>query len=70
MYLLAEFTPRLAGHDPGANQMTFAFESRKGGHLFQLNVSNGFGTTFGQLARGGVAYDQWFLGFNLSRKFF
>jgi hypothetical protein len=70
MYLMAEYTPRLAGYNPSADQISFAFESRAGGHLFQINVSNGFGTTLGQLARGGVDYDQWYLGFNLSRKFF
>ena len=70
MYLMAEYTPRVAGYSPFADQVTFAFESRAGGHLFQISVGNGFGTTFGQLAGGGVDYDQWFLGFNLSRKFF
>lgn len=70
MYLVAEYTPRLSGYGPFADQITFAFESRAGGHLFQLNVGNGFGTTLGQLAAGGVEYDTWFLGFNLSRKFF
>jgi len=70
MYLLAEYTPRVAGYTPFADQITFGFESRAGGHLFQINVGNGFATTLGQLAGGGVEYDQWFLGFNLSRKFF
>lgn len=70
MYVTAEVTPRLAGYDPGANQVSFAVEGRAGGHLFQINVSNGFGTTYGQLARGGVSYDDWFIGFNISRKFF
>jgi hypothetical protein len=70
MYLFGEYTPRLAGHNPFADQITFGFESRAGGHLFQLNAGNGFGTTFGQLARGGVDYDQWFLGFSIARKFF
>lgn len=69
-YVMAEFTPRVAGYDPDAHQITFGVESRAGGHLFQINVGNGLGTTFGQLARGGAAYDQWFLGFNISRKFF
>ena len=41
-----------------------------GGHSFQINVSNGFGTTLGQLAGGGVSYDDWYIGFNISRKFF
>ena len=70
MYLTAEYTPRFAGYTPFADQISFAFESRAGGHLFQVGVSNGFGTTLGQLARGGVDYDQWYLGFYISRKFF
>lgn len=70
MYVMAEVTPRVAGYTPSSNQISFAVESRAGGHLFQIGVSNGFGTTLGQLARGGVDYDQWYLGFNLSRKFF
>ncbi|MEO5897674.1 MAG: DUF5777 family beta-barrel protein [Vicinamibacterales bacterium] len=69
-YLVAEYTPRLTGYDPNDSQISFALEGRAGGHLFQLNVSNGFGTTLGQLAAGGISNDQWFLGFNLSRKFF
>jgi hypothetical protein len=70
LYALAEYTPRVAGYDPDADQITFGIESRTGGHLFQVNVGNGLGTTLGQLAGGGVDYDQWFLGFNISRKFF
>jgi len=70
MYLVADYTPRVAGYGPAADQMSFGVESRRGGHLFQITVSNGFGTTFGQLARGGTTYDQWYLGFNLSRKFY
>jgi hypothetical protein len=70
MYLVAEVTPRLAGYDPGNNQVSFGFEGRAGGHLFQLNFSNGYGTTFGQLALGGFEYDDWRIGFNISRKFF
>jgi hypothetical protein len=70
LYFVAEVTPRLAGYDPLAEQVSFAIEGRTGGHSFQFNVSNGFGTTFGQLARGGVSGDDWFIGFNISRKFF
>lgn len=69
-YLVGEYTPRLAGYDPNADQISFGVEQRAGGHAFQLNVSNGFATTLGQLAAGGVQNDTWFLGFNLSRKFF
>lgn len=69
-YLIGEYTPRVAGYDPGDSQISVGFESRAGGHLFQLNVSNGFGTTFGQLSRGSSGSDDWYLGFNISRKFF
>ena len=69
-YLMAEFTPRVAGFDPGTDQVSFGLEERVGGHLFQINVSNGFGTTLGQLARGGVSRDSWYIGFNIARKFF
>ncbi len=69
-YVVAEVTPRLAGYDPGVNQASFAIEKRVGGHTFQINFSNGFGTTLGQIARGGVTNDSWYIGFNISRKFF
>ena len=70
LYLVGEYTPRIAGYDAQADQMSFGFEMRAGGHLFQINVSNGFGTTLGQLANGGVQNDTWFFGFNILRKFF
>ena len=70
LYLVGEITPRLAGYDPGVNQIGFGIEGRAGGHLFQLNFSNGYGTTLGQLARGGITNDNWYFGFNISRKFF
>jgi hypothetical protein len=70
MYLVGEITPRLAGFDLGAQQMSFGVEGRAGGHLFQLNFSNGFGTTLGQIANGTFNYDNWYIGFNISRKFF
>ena len=69
VYLTGEFTPR-AGYSPGVHQGSFAIEKRAGGHVFQLNFSNGFGNTMGQLARGGTSNDDWYLGFNISRKFF
>jgi Membrane bound beta barrel domain (DUF5777) len=70
MYLVGEITPRLAGYDLNVNQIGFGAEFRAGGHLFQINISNGFGTTLGQVAGGGIDYDQWYLGFNIARKFF
>lgn len=70
VYLVGEVTPRLAGYRPGSNQASIAIEKRAGGHVFQLNISNGFGTALGQIGRGGVNADDWYLGFNLSRKFY
>ena len=58
----------MTGYDPGETQVGFAIEKRAGGHSFQLNFGNGFGTTFAQIARGG--FDDWYLGFNISRKFY
>lgn len=69
-YITAEYVPRLAGYDPNDSQIGFGLEFRAGGHLFQLNVSNGWGTTLGQLATGGIDNDNWYLGFNIARKFF
>jgi len=70
VYLVGEVIPRVTGYDPGVNHGTFGIEKRAGGHTFQLNFSNSFGTTIGQLARGGFTNDDWYLGFNISRKFF
>lgn len=68
VFVAAEFTPRLAGHDPGRGTWAVAIEKKTGGHTLQLNFTNSFGTTFGQLARGGSDHDV-YLGFNLTRKF-
>jgi hypothetical protein len=71
--LLAEAAPRLAGYKGGPNgatHLTFGLEKGVGGHSFQLNVSNDLGTTPAQVARGRTGRDDWFLGFNISRKFY
>jgi len=70
VYLMAEVTPRLSGYKPNTNQATFGIEKRAGGHMFQLNFSNGFATTPAALARGAYNTDDWYLGFNLTRKFY
>jgi Membrane bound beta barrel domain (DUF5777) len=73
-YVVGEFLPRVSGFDPGVHGGSFGIEQRVGGHSFQLNFSNHFGTTMGPIARGGLRNadgDQdWFIGFNITRKFF
>jgi hypothetical protein len=69
VYLVGEFIPRI-GYDPDYTFGSFGIEKRAGGHVFQLNFSNGFGSTMGQLARGGTGSEDWYIGFNISRKFF
>jgi hypothetical protein len=69
VYLVGEIIPRL-GYDPDVTYATFGIEKRAGGHVFQMNFSNGFGSTMAQLARGGTDTDDWYIGFNISRKFF
>jgi hypothetical protein len=70
VYVVAEAAPRPAGDKEGVTHGSFGIEKRAGGHLFQLNVSNGFGTTMAQIARGGPVENDWRLGFNISRKFY
>jgi len=70
VYLVGEIAPRAAGYDPGVTHGGFGIEKRAGGHLFQLNFSNAVGTTLAQIARGGPAERDWFMGFNISRKFY
>ena len=71
VYVVGEFSPRVAGYkqDRGVSQASVAVEKRAGGHTFQLNFSNSFGTTVGQIARGGFNSEDWYMGFNISRKF-
>jgi hypothetical protein len=69
LYLVAEAAPRF-GYDPGITYASFGIEMRAGGHSFQINFSDGFGTTMAQMARGGFDSDDWYLGFNITRKFF
>jgi hypothetical protein len=70
VYVVLEAAPRVTGYDPGVTHLSVGIEKRAGGHAFQLNFSNGFGTTLAQVARGGFTNDDWYLGFNISRKFF
>jgi len=67
-YLVFEAAPRVGGFNPGDTHVSFGIEQQAGGHVFQLNFSNGIGTTLAQVARGGG--NDWYLGFAISRKFF
>ena len=69
-YLVASWTPRVSGFGPGVALGTVGIEKRLGGHVFQLNFSNSIGTTMAQTARGASNATDWFMGFNISRKFF
>lgn len=69
VYLVGEVIPRV-GYAPDATFGTFGIEKRSGGHSFQLNFSNGYGTTMAQIARGGTGSQDWYLGFQITRKFF
>jgi hypothetical protein len=69
-YFVASWTPRAAGFRPGSALATFGIEARAGGHMFQLNFSNSIGSTMAQTARGASNTSDWFMGFNITRKFF
>jgi hypothetical protein len=69
LYLTAEVSPRLGGYVIGDAEYGFGVQMRVGGHVFDLTFTNGQGTTFAQMARGGNP-DSLYFGFNLARKFF
>jgi hypothetical protein len=69
VYVVGEYIPRV-GYSPGVDHLTFGLEKRAGGHVFQINFSNNIGTTPAQIARGGFDNEDWYIGFNISRKFF
>jgi hypothetical protein len=68
VFAVGEYSPRVAGHAPGRGAWGVAVEKHTRGHMFQINVTNSFGTTFGQIARGGDRHNI-YLGFNLARRF-
>ena len=51
VYIVGEFSPRVSGYRPGSTQGGIAIEKRAGGHQFQLNFGDAFGTTMTQIAR-------------------
>ena len=70
MYVVGEFAPRLSGDDTGDHHASFAVESRRGGHSFQINFSNTWAMTLGQVARSYGSGGNWHIGFNITRKFY
>lgn len=75
--LVGEAAPRVSGFDPGIHHGGVGIEKRLGGHVFQIHFANSFGSTLGQVARGGFKiFDDgeeempWYLGFSITRKFF
>ena len=78
-YVAAEVVPVLSGYKglransggTSAPHISIGLERHAGGHVFQLNASNSTGTTPAGVARGQDAQvDDWYIGFNLSRKFY
>jgi hypothetical protein len=72
LYVVGEVTPAVTGFETpnGGAHASFGIEHRVGGHSFQINFSNDLGTTPAQVARGKQGEDAWFIGFNISRKFY
>jgi hypothetical protein len=69
VYLVAEVSPRVSGYVIGDPEYGFGVSMRVGGHVFDLTFTNSQGTTFAQMARGGLP-GSLFFGFNLARKFY
>jgi hypothetical protein len=69
-YVVFEAAPQVAGYSEGIDHVSVGIERRAGGHVFQFTVANALGTTYRQIARGGQQSGDWYVGFNLSRKFY
>lgn len=69
-YVVVEAAPQIAGYREGVDHVAIGIEKRAGGHMFQFTIANSLGTTMRQIARGGPHRDDWFVGFNLTRRFF
>ena len=67
--VIVESAPRVAGFANGQHHVSLAVEKIVGGHVFQVNVSNGLGSSPAQIAGGGTGND-WFIGFNIARRFY
>lgn len=67
VFLAGEISPRLTGYAPGDAGWGLSVEKWTGGHTLALTLTNFYGTTPGQIARGGA--DALYLGFNITRKF-
>lgn len=75
VYIVGEAAPRLTGFQPGMNHGSVGIEKRIGGHVFQLNFSDSLATTIDQLATANHAFSgstgrNWYMGFNITRKFY
>ena len=82
LYVVGEVSPRVSGFrgafprgatalEEGTTVGSFAVEKQVGGHVFQVNFSNAFVTTRANIARGAApGATNWYLGFNISRKFY
>ena len=52
VYVSAEYVPRVSGFANGDDHLSVAFEKRVGGHLLQVNLSSGLGSSPAQVAGG------------------
>jgi hypothetical protein len=68
VFVVGEYSPRMAGYAPGDAMWGVALEKMTHGHTLALTLTNSYATTPGQIARGGTP-DALYIGFNITRKF-
>ena len=68
VFVVAEYSPRMAGYAPGDPMWGVGLEKLTHGHTLALTLTNSYATTPGQIARGGTP-EALYLGFNITRKF-
>jgi hypothetical protein len=68
VFVVVEYSPRMAGYAPGDAMWGAGLEKMTHGHTLALTLTNSYATTPGQIARGGTP-EALYLGFNITRKF-
>jgi len=68
VFVVAEYSPRMAGYAPGEPMWGVGLEKMTHGHTLAVTLTNSYATTPGQIGRGGTP-EALYLGFNITRKF-
>ena len=70
VYLVLEASPRVGGFEPDVAHVSFGIEKRAGGQPVSAQLLERLWHDARSDRAGRASNDDWYLGFNISRKFF